>query len=212
MNKIIGKQIDLSRALLGTGIVGIGVLGLFYAPAIISIVSLAISGFAALWVVYGKDTALTIFSKPKSPTKYIFKYFLLNILVSFTVSIILQYILKWNLSGNPANEGFQLLTLFVIPIMLLGEELFSIFFLSIFSSKFSLPVASLLSAIIFGLIHYSTYNNGNILHTLVHILLIQGVARLLFNQAAIKSNSIYTSWVVHVLFDFFAFTLAYFLG
>lgn len=212
MDKIIGKQIDLSKALLGTGIVGIGLIGLLYAPAIISIFSLAISGFAALWVVYGKDTTLGIFSKPKSPAKYILKYFLLNILVSFTVSIILQYVLKWNLSGNPVSEGFQLLLLFVIPIMLLGEELFSIYFLSIFSSKFSLPVASLLSAIIFGLIHYSTYNNGNILHTLIHILLIQGVARLLFNQAAIKSNSIFTSWGVHILFDFFAFILAYFLG
>ncbi|WP_148791620.1 CPBP family glutamic-type intramembrane protease, partial [Enterococcus faecium] len=73
--------------------------------------------------------------------------------------------------------------------------------------KFSIPVASFLSAIIFGFIHYSTYDNGNILHTVAHILLIQGVARLLFNQAAIKSNSIITSWAVHVIFDFTAILL-----
>lgn len=212
MDKIIGKKIDLKKTILGTGIIIIGLIGLLYGPAIISILSLAISGFFALWIVYGKDATLSIFSKPKSPIKITIKYFLLNIVLSFSVSLFLQYVLKWNLSGNPANEGFQLLALFVIPIMLLGEELFSIYFFSIFSSKFSVPIASVFSAIIFGLIHYSTYNNGNILHTLVHILLIQGVARLLFNQAAIKSNSILTSWGVHILFDFFALLTAYFLG
>ncbi|HJE16132.1 MAG TPA: CPBP family intramembrane metalloprotease, partial [Enterococcus casseliflavus] len=51
--------------------------------------------------------------------------------------------------------------------------------------------------------------NGNVFHTLVHILFIQGVARLLFNQAAIKSNSILTSWGTHVLFDLFAILVAY---
>ena len=212
MNKILGTRINIQKALIGIILVFIGLIGLLYAPTVISIFSLAVSGFAALWIVYGKDATLSIFSKPKSPIKYILKYFLLNIIVSFAVSIVLQFVLKWNLSGNPVNEGFQLITLFVIPIMLLGEELFSIYFLSIFSSKFNIPIASLCSAIIFGLIHYSTYNNGNVFHTLTHILLIQGVARLLFNQAAIKSNSIFTSWGVHVLFDFSAFIIAYFIG
>lgn len=211
MDKIIGKNLDIKKVFLGTGVVCIGLIGLLYAPAVISIVSLAISGFAGLFIVYGKEATLSIFSKPKSPVKNILKFFLLNTFISFSISIILQYLLKWNLSGNPANEDFQLLALFVIPIMILGEELFSIYFFSIFSSKFSIPVASFFSAIIFGLIHYSTYNNGNVFHTLIHILLIQGIARLIFNQAALKSNSIITSWGIHVLFDFFAFLTVYFL-
>lgn len=209
MNKLIGNQISWNHALLGTVLAGIGLIGLFYAPAIVSIFSLSIASYWALRLVYGKEAVKQLFGKPIAPVKTSSKYFLLNILISFLVSLVLQYGLKWDLHGNPVNEGFHWLTLLVIPIMLFGEELFSIFFLAIFSSKCTLSVASILSAIIFGLVHYSTYDNGNVFHTLVHILFIQGVARLLFNQAAIKSNSILTSWGTHVLFDLFAILVAY---
>lgn len=210
MNNILKKDLDFNKVTLGILIVIIGLAGLLYAPALISIFSLAITSYIGLYIVFGKNATKGIFGKPISPVKNIVKYLLLNILVSILVSVILQNVLKWDLHGNPVDEGFQLLTLFVIPIMLLGEELFSIFFLAIFSSKFSLPIASILSAIIFGLIHYSTYNNGNIVHTLAHILFIQGIARILFNQSAVKSNSILTSWATHVLFDFIAILIVFF--
>ncbi len=151
MNKLIGKQISWNNALLGTVLAGIGLVGLLYAPAIVSIFSLSIASYWALRLVYGKEAVKQLFGKPIAPVKTISKYFLLNILISFLVSLVLQYGLKWDLHGNPVNEGFQWLTLLVIPIMLLGEELFSIFFLAIFSSKCTLPVASILSAIIFAL-------------------------------------------------------------
>lgn len=212
MNSILGKKVKLPHVLLGILVIILGLLGLLFGPALISIPSLAITSFAALYMVYGRPNTMNIFSAPVSPIKTICKYFFMNLVVSMTVSLILQYLLKWDLRSNPVNEGFQPILFFIIPIMLLGEELFSIYFLAIFSSKYSVPVSSVLSAIIFGLIHYSTYNNGNILHTLVHILLIQGVARLIFNQAAIKSNSITTSWIVHVLFDFSAILTSVFLS
>ncbi|MGM0162005.1 hypothetical protein IGI72_000713 [Enterococcus sp. DIV1059_2] len=145
MNKLIGKQISWNNALLGTVLAGIGLVGLLYAPAIVSIFSLSIASYWALRLVYGKEAVKQLFGKPIAPVKTISKYFLLNILISFLVSLVLQYGLKWDLHGNPVNEGFQWLTLLVIPIILLGEELFSIFFLAIFSSKCTLPVASILS-------------------------------------------------------------------
>ncbi|AII39772.1 MULTISPECIES: CPBP family intramembrane glutamic endopeptidase [Enterococcus] len=202
MNNILGKKIELKKGILGTIVVVLGLLGLLFAPSIISIFSLTITGFIAFTLVFGKKDTKKMFSKPVAPVKNIAKYFFINVVISAAVSVFLQQILKWDLTGNPINEAFSPLLFIILPIMILGEELFSVYFLAIFSSKFSIPVASFLSAIIFGFIHYSTYDNGNILHTVAHILLIQGVARLLFNQAAIKSNSIITSWAVHVIFDF----------
>lgn len=212
MNKMLNRDLELKKVGLGTIIVIIGLIGLLYGPAIVSIFSLAVTSLISFRYVYGKNSLKELFSKPVAPFKNIFIYFFLNIVVSFAATIFLQNILKWDLSGNSAIEASQLSLLLILPFMILGEELFSIYFLSIFSSKFNVPIASLLSAVIFGLIHYSTYNNGNILHTLVHILLIQGVARLFFNQAAIKSNSIITSWTIHLLFDIVAILIASFFS
>ncbi len=186
---------------MGTIVVVLGLLGLLFAPSIISIFSLTITGFIAFTLVFGKKIRKNVLETCRSCQKYS-QIFFINVVISAAVSVFLQQILKWDLTGNPINEAFSPLLFIILPIMILGEELFSVYFLAIFSSKFSIPVASFLSAIIFGFIHYSTYDNGNILHTVAHILLIQGVARLLFNQAAIKSNSIITSWAVHVIFDF----------
>ncbi|MEN2259745.1 CPBP family glutamic-type intramembrane protease (plasmid) [Paraclostridium benzoelyticum] len=65
----------------------------------------------------------------------------------------------------------------------------------------------MLSSICFGLLHYSTYFNGSLVNTLIHILLIQGLVRIFFNFAALKSNSIIVPWIIHVVFDFTTFGL-----
>lgn len=119
-----------------------------------------------------------------------------------SVALTLNNVFGWHLRGNAVNDKPGLALLIILPIMIMGEELFSMYFLSVFSSKFKLWIASCLSAVVFGLIHFTTYYNGDIFKTLIHILLIQGSARLIFNRAAIKSNSIWTSWIIHLLFDF----------
>ncbi|MFT7989701.1 hypothetical protein, partial [Salmonella enterica] len=81
-----------------------------------------------------------MFSKPVAPVKNIAKYFFINVVISAAVSVFLQQILKWGLTGNPINEAFSPLLFIILPIMILGEELFSVYFLAIFSSKFSIPV------------------------------------------------------------------------
>lgn len=202
MNRILNKHVSFKNIVIATAILLIGLFLLLSGTAYLGVFSLAATGLIALIIVYKWDAAKAAFGKPIRPIKIIIGYFLLNWLISLVVSLLLTYGLGWHLQSNPINDQPSWIILLTIPIMLMGEELFSIYFLSIFSSKFSLPIASLFSAIIFGLIHYSTYNDGNVLHTLLHILLIQGVARLIFNHAAIKSNSIWTSWIIHVLFDF----------
>lgn len=211
MDNLLGKKIDRSKAILGTIILLIGVFGLFYGPPLISTFSLCITGFISFWIVFGVKGINNLFSKPVAPIRTILFYLILNILLSIGTSFLLLRVLHWNLHGNSAAESFQPILLIAIPIMILGEELLSLFFLSLFSSKFSVILSNIFSALIFALLHYSTYNNGNIFHTLVHIIIIQGVARILFNQSAIKSNSIITSWIVHVLFDFLALVLAFYI-
>lgn len=212
MNRLLHRDLETKKIFIGTFIVILGIVGLLWGPSIVSILALSVTGFIAFRYVYGPGSIKSLFSKPTAPIKNFLLYFFLNLILSFIVSVILEHVLKWDLKGNSATEAVQPLLFLILPIMILGEELFSVFILSIFSSKFRLPIASLLSAIIFGLIHYSTYDNGNIIHTLGHILLIQGAARILFNQAAIKSNSILTSYAVHLIFDLTAILLAFYFG
>ncbi len=63
--------------------------------------------------------------------------------------------------------------------------------------------STLLSAVVFGLIHIPSYWDGSLVSTLLHVLLLQGVARLIFNYVYIKTGrSIFGSWISHMIVDF----------
>lgn len=108
MNKILNRDLELKKVVLGTIIVIIGLIGLLYGPAIVSIFSLAVTSLISFRYVYGKNSLKELFSKPVAPFKNILIYFFLNIVVSFAATIFLQNILKWDLSGNSAIEASQL--------------------------------------------------------------------------------------------------------
>ncbi|WP_146621460.1 CPBP family intramembrane glutamic endopeptidase [Enterococcus florum] len=201
MKDVLSQRIPLQKILISTCVVCIGLLGLLFGPPTIGIFSLTVTGLLAFHYSLGKAKTHALFSKPVRPIKYVGIFFLLNWLLSLLSGALLTYGFGWHLQSNPVNDRPTLLLLVTVPIMIMGEELFSIYFLSLFSSRITLLLANLFSAIVFGLVHFSTYYNGNPLKTIVHVLLIQGTARLLFNTAAIKSNSIWTSWIIHVLFD-----------
>ncbi|MBS5932835.1 MAG: CPBP family intramembrane metalloprotease [Clostridiales bacterium] len=69
-------------------------------------------------------------------------------------------------------------------------------------------MATVCSAIVFALLHVPTYWDGSLLITTLHVLALQGVSRLIFNTAGVKSNSIILPWVIHVLFDILMLGLA----
>ncbi len=94
-------------------------------------------------------------------------------------------------------------------LLYLGEELFSITIFDTLRKKMRIntKVASLLTAIIFGLIHFETYLGSSALFTIVQVILVQGGIRLWFNQAYLKTKSLNTSWAVHYAFDLIAFVL-----
>lgn len=85
--------------------------------------------------------------------------------------------------------------------MIMGEELFSIDILEILRKK--IGFATLITVIIFGICHFNTYDSGNILQTIIQVLLIQGAARLIFNYAYLKTKSIWISYIIHLIFDLF---------
>lgn len=68
----------------------------------------------------------------------------------------------------------------------------------------------MLTAFIFGMVHFQTYFGGDVLRTIVQILLVQGAARLIFNYAYLKTKSIWTSWIVHLIFDIVMLTVPLF--
>ncbi|EOH73882.1 CPBP family intramembrane glutamic endopeptidase [Enterococcus malodoratus] len=203
MNSLFHKQIDLKKGFFATLIVILGYIGQLYGSLFINTVSLVVTTLIGFSIVYTPKELLLLFSKPLHPLKNTIKYFLLSWIISMAIGVALTVIFGLNLKANPIDTiNVKPLLLLVLPISLMGEELFCIYFLSIFTSKFGLFISNVFSALIFGLAHYSTYYNGSVVITLIHIILIQGVTRLLLSQAAIKSNSIWTSWIIHVLFDF----------
>ncbi|AUS70663.1 CPBP family intramembrane metalloprotease [Lactococcus lactis subsp. lactis] len=145
----------------------------------------------SLWFGYPQDNFIRIVSIALAA----------NIVWSIVGGGIVQLI--FGMSGFRLNNTSGNLGSFLfIPLMLIGEELFSITILETLR-KIGLNqfLSSFGSAIIFGLAYFQTYYGGNALRTLVQILLIYGVARLIFNYVYLKTNSIWASWTVHLLFD-----------
>lgn len=188
----------------------IGCYSISYLPIkVLKFSSLAVTGFIAYYVLFGKEGIKNLFSKPTKPIKYVLLFLIANLIYSVVSGIILTLLglhLKENPLGNDVNIFFYL------PIALIGEELFSITIFDLLRTKISLLPANLISGLIFGLIHFSTYYNGTIVQTLAHILLIQGFARIIFNSAYVKSKSIYVPWIVHVLFDAISFGIGIILS
>ncbi|MGL4106816.1 CPBP family glutamic-type intramembrane protease [Clostridium sp. LP20] len=211
MDKIFNKPIKTINTIIGIIILALGFLNLSYDwIPILAPFSLAITGLAAFAVTFGLESIKMLFSKPQKTIKTFFTFFLLAVVVSMLTSFFLMYVLKLDLTGNPAVGNVPWLSL---PFMLLGEELISFFVFAIIASLFKnnnkqLLIASFGSAIVFALLHVPTYWDGNIIITLLHVLALQGVSRLVFNSAGVKSNSIIVPWVIHVIFDSLMFSVS----
>lgn len=169
----------------------------------------------SLFITFGKDGVADIFSKPKKPFKNTIIWYLISFTVSIVSGTLLTQVLKIVLKGNPGQEHL-IQTFISLPFVLLFEEIISFFVLLVIANLvfkrtnklfLSQTIGTIISCIYFGLLHYSTYFNGDMLHTLLHIIFIQGVVRIFFNIAGLKSNSIIVPWIIHVLFDFTSFGL-----
>lgn len=182
---------------------------------VFKIVSVPLLSIVSLVIAFGKSGLSDVFSKPIKPFKNITVWYIVSLISSFISGVLLTTVFKLSLHGNPGSEHI-VQTLISLPFVLLFEEVISIFVLLVVSNftykktdnlKLANTIGIVLSSIFFGLLHYSTYFNGNVMNTLIHILFVQGLARIFFNLAALKSNSIIVPWIVHVVFDFTTFGL-----
>lgn len=173
---------------------------------------MAITGFSAYFIVFGKEGIKSLFSRPTRFKKYGLLFLLYAQIYGLASGLIittLSQVMDVKLTANAAQNNPWWFFVLILPIALIGEEIFSITILDILRKKlgFSNILASIITAIIFGLIHYTTYVGSNPLFTVFQILFLQGGARLLLNHVYIKSKSIKTSWFVHYFYDLISFMI-----
>ncbi|WP_261805992.1 CPBP family glutamic-type intramembrane protease [Lapidilactobacillus luobeiensis] len=194
------------RVLAGIGLFVAGLFGLGQL-GIISFFSTFVSGLLGYWLIFGTAEFEGLFKKPQRGwLKWSLLMLLINALWSLGAGAILQ-LLGLTLHANPVVDTFGVMLPF-IPFMLMGEELLSLALLNGARKFIPTLAASIFSAVIFGLIHFNTYWNGDLSTTLLHILLIQGVARIFLNIAYLKADSIWGSWSTHLAFDLFTLGFA----
>lgn len=220
---IIRKKISITQSLAGLLVLFVG----FYLATnnvnsfftALSPYSLMISGLLAFTICFKKEGITSLFSMPKDPKgniKNFFKYLILTATVSVISALLLQYVFHFSLASNELSGKLGSI-IYRIPFMLLGEELISFYILLvtsnfIFSKNNNIKQAEFfgifISSIVFGLLHFSTYYNGNPYTTLLHILLIQGSVRVVFNLSGLRSNSIWLPLLIHITFDIITLSIS----
>ncbi|MGM0168932.1 hypothetical protein IGI39_004687 [Enterococcus sp. AZ135] len=175
--------------------------------------TLFIACLIGLPLIFSKQGLKKLFSAPKKGTwKWIPIIFAVNMVLSALIDLFLKSI-GIHTAPNSVTNTMTPLLLILIPFALLAEEMISISIFEIVNQKANIIISSLVTAIAFGLFHFSTYTNGNVVETLAHVLLIQGVSRLLFNYVYIKcGRSLIASWICHMLVDYLIFITVAVLG
>ncbi|OUB75930.1 CAAX protease family protein [Bacillus thuringiensis serovar zhaodongensis] len=213
------KPISVWRAIISVFLIIIAFLGLVFSEIIISFTFLTIAGLIGLYLTYGLDGIKLAFSPlQKGATKIILISYVWNILQSFAIALSLKYIFHYQFAANSASGIFEhntpvqfLLNFIVIVFSLIGEEclvlvpsILGIYYLKRkgINEKWAMILITLIGAFIFGLAHYFTYQ-GN----LIQIFAVIALARLPFNWAAFKANSIWAGAIAHILFDVSTFLL-----
>ncbi|MGX7419857.1 CPBP family glutamic-type intramembrane protease [Carnobacterium gallinarum] len=217
MNELItNRKINPINGFLGFVILGGGFyLATNYSSTLTSVFapfSLMIAGILAFLLVFGPSGIKVLFSRPNDPkgnNRNFVTYFFLALIMGFASGAIMKFLFGFNLTANPATERFLAIAP-KIPFMLLGEELISFYILIVCAQfiyqktanqKKAELVGIVISSIVFGLLHYTTYDNGTIFETLAHILLIQGSARVAFNLSGLRANSIILPLLIHIVYD-----------
>lgn len=199
------KIITISKTIIGLVLLFLG----FYVMSNVNLhigyaqeFTMLVFSIIGVTLIFGKQ-ALTWFSKPQG--KYI-RIIIFCVLLNSVWSMLGGGLITaiFGNSGSHANSAYgNYFMLVFIPFMLMGEELFSIGILETLRTKWGISTiaSTLFTAVIFGLIHFNTYNGGNVLRTIIQILLLQGVGRLILNYSYIKTRSIWSSYAVHLIFD-----------
>lgn len=198
---------NLLKKMIGLGLLAIGFWAMNPLSELIpnlGFVSLAVTGTLAFMIGLGKESFHQLFVKPTEFWRNAGKYLALTLVYDIAAGVGVQLLIHGTKANPESNNPWIFL---ILPIALLGEELFSIYILEVADKYMSTNVASLISCVIFGLIHTATYYHDSLLITVIQVLILQGGARWFFNQSYLKSGrSIWTSYAVHVALDCITFS------
>ena len=160
-------------------------------------------GGGLAWLIAFQTDSKIAFSRPRK--LWLIPVGAIVYLVTATLTGLLAKGIGFDWAANPGAGHLNQL-IFMLPFMLMGEELLGIGILEGLRSKgLSFLLSSLISALIFGLMHVFSYWDGSVFSTVAHVLLLQGVARLIFNYVYLKmGRSIWGSWLTHLLIDLIA--------
>lgn len=147
------------------------------------------------------------------------KLLLAMMLLALIVSIIEKTILKIVPVAHPMTKN-PLKNALILPLQIVFEEAWSaVNFICIANVTYKLQknknydktflVATITTAIIFGLAHIDVYWSGNLLKTVLHVLLAQGSTRLLLNWSVKKTDSFLPAYIAHISWDLLMVIIAY---
>ena len=179
---------------------------------------LPIAGLIVIWVTFGYESIFKVFS---SPGKGIVKVSLLGYIVAFIFSIVateIGHYLGISSTSNAVNDTFTSNNFFAIAkefllsgTQIIGEELIIIVPFIILMNlmikigmkeKTSIILLVILTSILFGALHLSTYD-----WNFYQCFIVIGLTRIPFTIASIKQNSIWAGIISHIIFDWSIFII-----
>ncbi|NSS93214.1 CPBP family intramembrane metalloprotease [Enterococcus faecalis] len=182
---------------------------------------LTIGGLSSMLLLVGFNRTKQFFRRMEKGS---WKWVLLSIVLGMIVSILfvqIGYFFNLTMAENAAFEGvsdtslplwIHIISAITTFVSLVGEEIITAAMAIIvysyaeksFDSRMSWILAALISAVLFGLMHYGVYD-GNIFQCVFVI----GIGRLPFTYAWRKTGSLWGGILAHVIYDFILFGILY---
>lgn len=216
MKELFNKEVKVSQGIIAFLLLGVG-FRLLMSNTPVNFFSVVLSGLIGAWLLFGLDGIKKIFSKPKKGS---FKFIVLSVIVAYIISfgtgLISNYILHIPTAINPIKDSFSgslissFTMLFKTLFMLAGEEILVTLPLIIIvswlthktkiSQSKAVIIATILTCIVFGAIHLSTYQ-----WNLFQCFVVVALTRIPFTIVSLKFDSMIAGIVGHVAFDWIIF-------
>ncbi|KRL89946.1 hypothetical protein FC46_GL000442 [Lactobacillus kalixensis DSM 16043] len=176
-------------------------------PSILPYFVFIVFGLLALYLQYSSKIIPLIFEKPaKNSWWKIVPIVIVTLIIAYVLSLFSSTVANSAL-GN-GSQSDKLLRLFWISVSLIGEEIITASltfpFYTLIHKKIgdrgSWLYAAIIGSLLFGLLHFRTYN-----WNLYQMMLPIGLGRLPFTWLWIKSDSLWSAIIAHIIYDLIVF-------
>ena len=130
---------------------------------------------------------------------------ILSFIYSMVIFGIIVAVMGPGVTEGASNASVTIMSVLSMVIQLLGEEFFKIFILILImfviykftnNRGIALFFGLIISMVIFGLSHYSTYDSR-----IIQIILIQGFGSIFEYYRYLKTKNIWVSYLIHLIYD-----------